>query len=49
MVNIPANYEGTVVVRYCEKKIWRLAEILSLVTLSGLVAGFAISRGKIRK
>lgn len=37
MVNVPAGYDGTVIVKYVEKPIWRVAETLSLVTLLALI------------
>ena len=37
MANVPAGYDGTVIVKYVEKPIWRVAETLSLVTLLALI------------
>lgn len=37
MINIPAGYEGSIIVRYVEKIIWRVAELVSLIALVGFV------------
>lgn len=46
MVNVPAGYNGEITVRYVEKSVWRLAEIVSLLTLLALVITACINNRK---
>lgn len=46
MVNVPAGYNGKITVRYVEKGVWRLAEIVSLLTLLALVITACINNRK---
>jgi hypothetical protein len=46
MVNVPAGYNGKITVRYVEKSVWRLSEIVSLLTLSALVITACINNRK---
>lgn len=46
MVNVPSGYNGKITVRYVEKSVWRLSEIVSLLTLSALVITACINNRK---
>ena len=47
-VMIPANYSGTIKVKFQEPKRWLLADAVSLLTVLGL-AGYAVYSRKLRK
>ena len=37
MINVPAGYDGSIIVRYVEKTIWRAAELVSLIAFSAFI------------
>lgn len=44
IVYVPNNYDGTIVVKYGEKTVWRIAEIISLFALIACIAMFFIDK-----
>lgn len=48
-VEVPAGYEGTVQVTFVSPWYWRVAEVVSCLSLLGLVAGVAMEKKRERK
>ena len=44
-VVVPANYEGTIVIKYQEPIIWRISEIISVLTVLGMIVCFRRKKG----
>lgn len=48
-VEVPADYEGTVQVTFVSPWYWRVAEVVSYLSLLGLIAGVAMEKKRERK
>jgi hypothetical protein len=48
-VEVPAGYEGTVQVTFVSPWYWRVAEVVSYLSLLGLIAGVAMEKKRERK
>lgn len=48
-VEVPAGYEGTVQVTFVSPWYWRVAEVVSCLSLLGLIAGVAMEKKRERK
>lgn len=48
-VEVPADYEGTVRVTFVSPWYWRVAEVVSCLSLLGLIAGVAMEKKRERK
>lgn len=46
-ISVPAGYSGGIKLRYRERKLWRLCEIISIIGFMGLIALELNSRGKL--
>lgn len=43
-VTIPPNYIGTIQLSYCEPVLWRIAEVISVITLLGVILAICCSK-----
>lgn len=48
-VNIPKNYEGNVEIRFESPVLWKVAEVISLISLIGLTASYGFMRRRTKR